>query len=108
MDRDAKAGYLVGVVSSLVYLTLVFNNLWGISSYIFIVPLLYFFPSLKDAGIAGFFITGPLMILSIFIYPIILFWAVKRMGYLIRFGNVLIGFLLTIVIANLINLVFTR
>lgn len=107
MDRNSIIGYIVGIVSCLIYLVLVFNNLWGISSYIFLIPLLYYFPSLKNAGIAGFFIAGPLMILSIFIYPLILFFIAKKIGYQIKFGNVVIGFLLTILVGNIIKIIFS-
>ncbi len=108
MNRDSLAGYLVGLISSLIYLVFVFNNLWGISSYIFLFPLFYFFPSLKDLGIAGLFITGPLIILSILIYPLILFFVAKKMGYKIKFGHVIIGFLLTIAVGNIIALAIIR
>lgn len=108
MTKDDVPSYIVGFLGFLIYFVLLLNGLWGLAASVIMAPIFYLFPSLKDLGIAGMFIFGPVIILSIFIYPYVLFLIAKKLGYQVKIGGVIIGFLLAIVFGNIINLVFFK
>lgn len=98
----------IGLVSYLLYIWIVFSDNEDPLLRIFIIPFLYFFPELNNAGVGlgGLPIHLFSVILSAFAIPII-FWLIAKIIKLkVKLAEIIIGFLLTAVLLNIVKIIF--
>jgi len=108
MNRDNILNYSLGAVSYCIFLIIMFtkglNFIFGIA----LIPISYIFPSLNDpnigmAGLPFWLLSG---LIGIFILPLIIFWLAKIVKVKVSLSDIFIGFLLSVVIANVVKLLF--
>lgn len=108
MDKDFVISTGIGTLSYVVFIGVMFSKGLGFIFGLGSAPLVYLFPQLNspNAGLADLLVWLMSGFIGIALFPFALWCLAKVCKFKIKISGIVMGFLLSAIIANIIKLLF--